>query len=116
MNQILAYEIDPATVNWILGGIAGLAAPVGLAIWAGFRKFIAFIKPHVEGFFQSHKTLVDTMSEQVPIVSDTLKKLGETQMRQCETLEQHSKLLEAHGGKLETLVAIQLKASENKPT
>lgn len=100
---ILAFTIDDATVQWVIAGVASSLTVLGTLAWAGGRKFVVFIKPHIEGFFTSHKSLVDTMTKQVPVVTETLKKLGETQDRQCETLARHDELHEQHKQKLDKI-------------
>jgi len=104
-NLLLGYDIDPATVNWLIVGAASIVTTVFGGIYAGGRRFATFIKPYIVDFFTSHKALVDTMSEQVPVVSATLAKLGETQQQQVATLEKHSQILELHGGKLDKLLS-----------
>lgn len=104
--MILAdFVIDDTMQKAIWAAV--IAAVGGLAYWArvGWLSLIGFIKPKIEKAFDSHTNLVDTMADQLPVVSATLSKLGETQQQQCSTLEQHSKILELHGGKLDKLLS-----------
>lgn len=99
MKAVWAY------VQWGAFALIPIFTGIGYAIRRGWLSFIGFIKPKVENAFDAHTTLVNTMAEQLPVVSATLSKLGDTQQQQCTTLEQHSKLLELHGGKLDKLLS-----------
>ncbi len=95
--MILAYEIDTATVNWVVACITAASVPAGALIWRWCSQFVAFIKPHIVGFFTSHKAFVDTFSEQIPRVTETLEKFG-------ETLAKHDALHEQHANKLDKII------------
>jgi len=100
---VLAITIDDSIVNWV-AGICAIAIPAaGTTIVMLWRKLVAFIQPLIVGFFKSHQDsfaaqteLANEMKNQLPIVTETLKKLGETQEQQCKTLEQHGQLLVDH--------------------
>jgi uncharacterized protein YneF (UPF0154 family) len=105
MTPILAdFTIDAATLNWLIGGTAAVLTTVGGGLWVSLRKLCEFLKPHIVGFFTSHKTLVDTMSEQVPIVTATLAGVNQNLERFGETQAQHGVMLNQHG---ETLAQIK---------
>lgn len=104
MCPIFAVVIDDGVVNWILTGLAVALPAIGTTIIMLWRKFIAWLAPRANGAFEAHTGLINQLKTQVPIVSETLSKLGETQDRQCQTLEQHGKLLEGHNTRLDELL------------
>lgn len=107
MIPILAYDfsIDPGTMNWIIGGIVtGGSALIGGA-WMAIKKLCEFLKPYIIGFFTSQQHLVDTMAEQVPIVTANLAGINATLERLGETQKQHGETLNRHGETLQQMLA-----------
>lgn len=90
--MLATITLDDATLNWIYGMVAVAVPTVGGTVVLLWRKFVAYITPKVTDAFNAHTGLVNEMKTQIPIVGETLKKLGETQEKQCETLDQHSEM------------------------
>ncbi|CAB4191358.1 hypothetical protein UFOVP1229_22 [uncultured Caudovirales phage] len=112
MTPILAdFTIDPATMNWLLGGTAAVLTTVGGGLWMAIRKLCEFLKPHIVDFFTSHKTLVDTMAEQAPNVTAMLAGVNRNLERFGETQTQHGAMLNQHG---ETLAQIKARLDNAK--
>lgn len=82
--------IDDQVLSWIYGALALAIPAIGGTVVVLWKKFIAYITPKVTNAFEAHTGLVNEMKTQIPIVGEALKKLGETQDKQCETLERHS--------------------------
>jgi hypothetical protein len=99
-----AIVIDDNYINWLLGLIAVALPTIGTTIVLLWKKFLAYITPKVTEAFNAHTGLVNEMKLQIPIVGKTLKKLGDTQEKQCDTLERHSKWHEQHAEKLNKLM------------
>lgn len=104
MNSVLAIVIDDTVVNWVIGVLSVIVPTVGTTIVVLWRKLIAFMKPKVESAFDAHTGLVRELKTQVPMVAETLRKLGDTQDQQCKTLEQHGKILEGHHTKIDEIL------------
>lgn len=100
-------------MNWIWTGLCVVVPSVLGTLYMGWRKFIAWITPKANEMFDAHTGLVNEMKTHVPVVSETLKKLQETQDRQCETLEQHGQRLEGHHKSLQEILA---EVRKGKPT
>ena len=111
MTPMLALIIDDTIVNWILGTAAVVLPATGTALVMAWRNLGAYFGPLIRGLidkvysaFDAHTSLATEMKNQIPIVGETLKKLGDTQEKQCETLDQHSKILETHQGQLKEIM------------
>jgi hypothetical protein len=119
---LLALVIEDSLVHWVIGLLAVGLPTVGTVIVALWRQFIAWISPLIKGFFDSHqrtfdaqRALAEEMQKQVPVVADTLQKLGQTQQQQCETLDQHSETLERHGDAIHEILSNVRRSNEISP-
>lgn len=109
--MLLAFVVDDSLINWIIGTVAVTVPPSIATTIVMWKKLIAFLKPKIERLFDAHSGLVEEMKTQVPVVSQTLAKLGDTQDKQCQTLEQHGKILESHDQKMETILSVVRKSN-----
>lgn len=106
LHGLLAYNIDNELVHWVLAAIVsaiGAAAPFVIMAW---RKFIGWIGPMIQAWFSGQTNLVNTLNEQAPMMASTLKKLGETQDRQCQTLDTHTLRLDGHDQHLREILGL----------
>lgn len=103
---MLAMLIDDAFVNWLLAGAAVVVPTIVTTVVMLWRKLIAFLKPMIVDAFSSHTKLVNTLDEQVPLVTSTLQKLQENQNIYRERLNEHGQTLNDHGEKLDKILTI----------
>lgn len=120
---LLAYEIDPALVHQIAYAVGGIVLTVLSAIGLGIKQVWAFFKPIITETSKNHNNLVIKLNQQVPLVSDSLSTLCETQSDQCKSLEKHGQSLEElrklhgeHSEKLDILLNKKKPSSHNLPT
>lgn len=86
-QPLLSFVVDDAVVNWIASGLA-VAFPIAIAVARSmWIKFIAWSKPMIEHWWTEQTSLISTLNSQVPIVNETLRKIGESQDRHSEKLD-----------------------------
>ncbi len=103
MLNILAVVIDDSIVHLATWVCVVVIPTIGGSIWCVWRKFIAWLSTKAELAWEKgiatvdeHNAMVSEMKAQVPVVTETLKSLGETQKLQCKTLENHGQKLSDH--------------------
>lgn len=104
MSPVLAYVIDDALLNWIIGGIVAAVPVVGTTIWALWRKLTNFMKPLVIKLFtkayatiDKHYDVAETLQTNVPILISSIT--GQESLLQ-ESIKRHGETSE----KLDTII------------
>ena len=114
----LAFVIDDAWTNWIIGTLAVVIPGLLVTIRRLWIQLIGFVKPMIETLYEKfkggideHRALVQTMENNVPVVAETLKTMSATQGKMAETLDGQSKAIERldvrhgeHSVKLDTIL------------
>ncbi len=110
--------VEATTIALIVTSIVTILMGIGGAIWAAGRAFAAFVGPKISDAFESHAKavtagteLANEMKVQVPMVTESLSKLCDTQSEQCEALkslnaasERNEKLHQEAGSKLDRIL------------
>lgn len=103
--QILAIVIEPSDATWLIVTIGGTLTTAAGGFWLAGKKLAIFLKPHVEGAFNSHKKLVEIATDQIPVMNATLTGVNQTLTRLSETQDSHTEILQAQGDTLDKIRA-----------
>jgi len=103
--MLVGIEVDIATINWALVTLAGALGTAGTGIWLAGKRLATFLRPHIEQFFTAHNKLVTIASDQIPVMSRTLSDVSQTLKRLSDTQDSHSEILHQQGESLEKIRA-----------